>query len=159
MQGQVGTQCGCVCVFGGLIGTLACWTAGVWSRCHRCCLALLIKRKENSFYVHTHSHIHSHTHLQSSLSQREPLLLFMSTLIRVSGKRSWTALRVCLASFFFLLWPLTHAQTCPLSLSLCLFASPHQRLSLFFTATLLFTQYLRPQCWFSVCVGAVGQYN
>ncbi len=41
----------CVCVLGSLIGTLARWAAGVRNRCHRCCLVILIKWKENSFYA------------------------------------------------------------------------------------------------------------
>lgn len=109
-------------------------------------------------HIHTNTPTFTHTPLQSSLSQCEPLLLFMSTLIRVSGKGSWTAHCVGLASFYFDHWLMSrHA----LPLPLYLFASPHQRVALFHfyapfhsaskTTVLVFNIH--------VCVGAVGQYN
>lgn len=150
MQGEVGTHsvwvCKCVCVLGGLIGTLACWTAGVWNRCHRSCLALLIKRKQNSFYVHTNTPTFTHTYTLGILLKS----VWAFALIYVNSHPSfWNGLldSALHLSGQLLFWPLTHVQTCPVSLSIylplikdCLF---------FFTSTLLFTQYLRPQCLFS----------
>ena len=113
----------CVCVFGGLISMLACWNAGVRS-CHCCCPELQIKRNKISFCAHKTTLPYSHKHLQSS----RHLLLFMSTLIQVSGKASWTV--VCLSGQL-LLGPLTHVQTCPLSPALFVCASSLKGVSFF----------------------------
>lgn len=114
--------CWCVC------GMLACWTAGVWSYCHRRCLALLINSNKNSFVVRTPTNTHTPTFTQTlSIVLRSERFVLVSTFIRVSGKATWTLF--CLSGFDINLWLVSRHVV---SLQLRSFLSTHQRGSLFF---------------------------